>query len=110
MFTVAKVLMCRRYTHNAYTVIHMLYSYVYNNYLGQYFESKGMKSLIQIDCLLCNYTPGGIINYGTSNLLDITIQMYIGLYCFSYITIVFSVHKIDCACIKPVLIHVHMYS
>ena len=50
-----------------------------------------MKFTIQKDCLL--YTPKDIINYGTSNLLDITIQMYIGLYCFSYIIIVISVFK-----------------
>ena len=48
-----------------------------------------MKFAIQKDCLL--YSPKGIINYGTSKLLDITIQMYIGLYCFSYIIIVISV-------------------
>ena len=50
-----------------------------------------MKSAIYRDYLLCNYTPEDIINYETSNLLDITIQMYKGLYCFSYINIVISV-------------------
>ena len=32
-----------------------------------------------IDYLLCNHIPEGIINYGTSNCSDTTIQMYIGL-------------------------------
>ena len=50
-----------------------------------------MRSTTYKDYLLCNYTPEGIINYESSNLLDITIQMYIGLYCFSYIIIVISV-------------------
>ena len=80
MYTVANALTAED-THTAYTVIHMLYNYVYN--LWQYHVSNCMKFVIQKDCLL--YTPKGIINYGTSKLLDIIIQMYIGLYCFSYI-------------------------
>ena len=49
--------------------------------------------MIILDYLLRNYTPEGIINYGSSNLLDIynNTDVLIGLYYFSYIIIVISV-------------------